>query len=365
MSIYLKDALILGAQLSLIFMALQQTYGVIGAGSFGTAIANLLALNVDVLLLCRQSEEAAKINNTHHHQGVDLHERIHATTDFAEVAERCTTIFPIVPSGSFRNMMRALGPFLTPAHVLIHGTKGFDVYNLKNPDQLEPLIADYVHTMSQVILQESPVRRVGCLSGPNLATEIMEGQPTATVVASKFIEVINIGKQVLTSPAFKVFGSRDILGAELAGALKNIIAIGSGILRGKGLGKNIEAMLITHGLLEMLRFGQTFGTSTGAFYGTAGVGDLIATATSQNSRNFTFGFRLGNGESVQEIQKTMPELAEGVRTLEITYTLARKVRLKVPIISMLHRVVFEDYNIEDAIQYLLSYPYDVDIDLSL
>ena len=346
-------------------MALQQTYGVIGAGSFGTAIANLLALNVDVLLLCRHAEEAAKINETHRHLGVTVLERVRATHDFKELAEKCTTIFPIVPSEHFRAMMRELGPYLTPAHILIHGTKGFDVYNAKNPAQLEPLISDYVHTMSHVILQESPVRRVGCLSGPNLAKEIMEGQPTATVVASKYIEVINIGKKVLTSPAFTVYGSRDILGAELAGALKNIIAIGSGILRGKGLGKNIEAMLITHGLLEMVRFGQTFGTSTGAFYGTAGVGDLIATATSQNSRNFTFGFRLGNGESVREIQQTMPELAEGVRTLEITYTLARRVRLKVPIIRMLHRVVFEDFDIEEAIQYLLAYPYDVDIDLSL
>ncbi|MEM6380111.1 MAG: NAD(P)-binding domain-containing protein, partial [Bacteroidota bacterium] len=217
-------------------MALQQTYGVIGAGSFGTAIANLLALNVDVLLLSRYPEDAAKINETHQHLGVTVHERVRATDNFKEVAEACTTIFPIVPSGSFRQMMRELGPYLTPAHVLIHGTKGFDVYNAKNPDQLEPLISDYVHTMSQVILQESPVRRVGCLSGPNLAKEIMEGQPTATVVASKFIEVINIGKKVLTSPAFTVYGSRDVLGAELAGALKNIIAIGSGILRGKGLG---------------------------------------------------------------------------------------------------------------------------------
>jgi glycerol-3-phosphate dehydrogenase (NAD(P)+) len=346
-------------------MTYKQTYGIIGAGSFGTAIANLLALNVDVLLLSRNEADVLKINETHRHQNIDLHKRVRATTDFEELTARCTTLFPIVPSGSFRKMMRDIGPFLTPAHIVIHGTKGFDVYNQQNPEKFEPLISDYVHTMSQVILQESSVRRVGCLSGPNLATEILEGQPTATVVASKFTEVINIGKKVLTSPAFKVYGNRDILGAELAGALKNIIAIGSGVLRGKGLGKNIQAMLITHGLLEMVRFGQTFGASVGAFYGTAGVGDLIATATSQNSRNFTFGYRLGQGETVVEIQKTMPELAEGVRTLQITYALAKRIRLKVPITQMLYRIVFEDYDIGEAIQYLLSYPYDVDIDLSL
>jgi glycerol-3-phosphate dehydrogenase (NAD(P)+) len=217
--------------------------------------------------------------------------------------------------------------------------------------------------MSQVISQESAVRRIGCLSGPNLAIEIMEGQPTATLVASPFSEVIEIGKKVLNSPNFKVYGSEDLLGAELAGALKNIVAIGSGILRGRGLGKNIQAMLITHGLLEMVRFGKAFGAGVHAFFGTAGIGDLVATATSKQSRNFSFGYRLGQGETVEEIKKSMPELAEGVRTLQITNALAKHAKLRVPITNTLYNVIFDQYPIEKAIKYLLSYPYDVDVSL--
>lgn len=345
-------------------MAEQQIYGVIGAGSFGTAIANLLAQNVPVLVYSRSPKVVGNINNRRFHLGVDIADNVQAIDNLQTVAARCQTIFPIVPSVNFREMMQELGPHLSPAHILIHGTKGFDTYadgaQLPPVDQLLPTM---VHTMSQVILQESAVRRVGCLSGPNLASEIMEGQPTATLVASPFSEVIEIGKRVLNGPNFKVYGSDDLRGAELAGALKNIVALGSGILRGKGLGKNIQAMLITHGLLEMVRFGRAFGAGVNAFFGTAGIGDLIATATSKSSRNFTFGFRLGQGETITEITQSMPELAEGIRSLQITHTLARRAGLRVPITSTLHSVLFDGYDIDKAIKYLLSYPYDVDVSI--
>ena len=203
---------------------------------------------------------------------------------------------------------------------------------------------------------------VGCLSGPNLASEIMDGQPTATVIGSHFDEVIRLGKRVLSSEHFHVFGTSDLLGAELAGALKNMIAIGSGILKGKGLGKNIQAMLITRGLTEMVHFGNAMGSSSSAFFGTAGIGDLVATATSKDSRNFTFGYRLGMGESIEEIESTMPELAEGVRTLKIARQLAKYYKLRVPITEMLYQIVFEDFDIDRAIHFLITYPYDVDVD---
>ena len=153
-----------------------------------------------------------------------------------------------------------------------------------------------------------------------------------------------------------------MLGAELAGALKNIFAIGSGMLKGKGLGKNLQAMLITRGLTEMVHFGEKFGTSSKAFIGTAGIGDLVATATSKNSRNYTFGFRLGQGESAEEVAATMPELAEGVRTLKITRFLAKYYKLRIPITEMLYNVVFEGFDFEKAIDYLMTYPYDIDVD---
>lgn len=344
-------------------LAIQQPVGVIGAGSFGTAIANLLAYNTEVLMYSRQTELVEKINNTHQHLNVQLSERISATNDIEELAQRCTLIFPIVPSAAFRIVMQIFSPYLRPYHILIHGTKGFD---LRNHDEQElkgiQITKEDVSTMSQIITQETVVVRVGCLSGPNLASEIMEGQPTATVIGSKFDEVISMGKKVLSSQHFHVFGSHDIIGAELAGALKNVIAIGSGILGGLGLGKNIQSLLITRGLMEMIYLGQVMGSSSRAFYGTAGVGDLVATATSKKSRNYTFGYRLGSGETMEEIMTTMPELAEGVRTLRITKNLARTYKLHTPITQMLYNVVFEDFDIQRALRYLITYPYDVDVD---
>ncbi len=340
-----------------------QPVGVIGAGSFGTAIANLLAHNTDVLFFSRKEETVASINSKRHHMGVDISDRVRATSDPEEVASACTLIFPVVPSVSFRRMMHSFGPFLRPDHILIHGTKGFDTNEIE--EELIPgkgIGRRDVNTMSEVILQESAVIRVGCLSGPNLASEIMEGQPTATVIASRFDEVIDAGQAVLSSRYFHVFGTHEILGAELAGALKNVIAVGSGMLKGRGMGKNIQAMLITRGLTEMVHFGQRLGAGSKAFLGTAGIGDLVATATSKNSRNYTFGFRLGQGEKFQDIRDSMPELAEGVRTLRIVRHLAKNMKLRVPIIEMLYSVVFDELDMERAIEFLMTYPYDIDVD---
>lgn len=341
----------------------QRPIGVIGAGSFGTAIANLLAYNVDVLLYSRNANLVKTINESRENLGIRLSASIQATNDLQQLAEECHLLFPIVPSTNFRSMMHKLGPHLKPYHMLIHGTKGFDLNGISDEDlNTTKLIPANVHTMSEVIKEESVVIRVGCLSGPNLASEIMEGQPTATLIASPFDEVIHAGKMALGSKQFHVFGSHEILGAELAGAFKNVIALGSGILKGKGLGKNIQAMLITRGLTEMVHFGKALGASGSAFFGTAGIGDLVATATSSDSRNFTFGFRLGQGESMEHISTTMPELAEGVRTLRISQQLADHLKLRVPITEMLYKVIFENFNIDRALEYLMTYPYDVDVD---
>ncbi|MCI5080281.1 MAG: NAD(P)-dependent glycerol-3-phosphate dehydrogenase [Saprospiraceae bacterium] len=344
-------------------MQSNQPVGIVGAGSFGTAIANLLSYNTEVLLFSRQAALVDKINQQHTHFDLQLSERVRATNDIEELAQKCKLIFPIVPSVNFREMVRSIAPYLRPNHILIHGTKGFDVHGTEEGDlQSTRIKREHVYTMSEVIQELSTVVRVGCLSGPNLAREIMDGQPTATVIASKFDEVISLGKKVLSSKHFHVFGNYDLLGAELAGALKNMIAIGSGLLKGKGLGKNIQAMLITRGWTEMIYFGKAMGATSKAFFGTAGIGDLVATATSKNSRNFTFGYRLGQGEKVEDIKKTMPELAEGVRTLQIAKHLAQEYNLKVPITEMLYNLVFHDYDFDRVIDFLMTYPYDVDVD---
>lgn len=347
-------------------MSTTKKIGVIGAGSFGTAISNLIALNgIEVLLYSRRQTVIDKINQERKHYGIPVSEHIKLTNDIQKVAKECTVIFPIVPSSAFRETMQKLGPFLKPYHMLIHGTKGFDLKGVTEEDLMGRqvnIMRKHVYTMSEVIREESIVVKIGCLSGPNLATEILEGQPTATVIASHFTEVIKEGQSILDSPKFHVFGSHEILGAELAGALKNIIALGSGILGGMGMGKNIQAMLITRGLTEMINYGKAMGSTAQAFLGTAGIGDLVATATSKQSRNYTFGYRIGQGEAPEDIFMSMPELAEGARTLKIARGLARHYKLHVPITEMLYNVVFEGFDKKRALYYLMKYPYAVDVD---
>ena len=337
--------------------------GIIGAGSFGTAMCNLLAINSDVLVYSKRKEVVDNINLQHLHNGVQMSPRVRATEHIHEIAESCDVIFPIVPSEHFRTTIVKIAPFLKPYHIVIHGTKGLDVVGVSNEDLSKTKLSrQHVRTMSEVILEETLVKRVGCLSGPNLAKEILAGQPTAGVIASKFDEVIKIGDTLLDSKLFHVYGSHDLLGAELAGALKNIIAIGSGILGGMGMGRNLQAMLITRGLIEMVNFGKALGSPSRAFLGTAGIGDLIATSTSTVSRNYTFGMRLAQGETMEQIKASSVEIAEGVRTLQIARQLAKTYKLHVPITQVLYSIVFEGYDINKALDYLITYPYDVDVD---
>lgn len=337
--------------------------GIIGAGSFGTAMANLLAHNTDVLVYSRNKDLVEKLQKDRFRFGVKLHDRVTVLNDFEEIADRCQLILPIVPSNAFRVMMRAVTKYLHPSHVLMHGTKGFDITGVALEDIPKVgLQRKQVHTMTEVILQESVVVRVGALAGPNLARELLDGQPSASVIASKFDEVIKRADAVLGSQQLHVFHTHDLLGAELAGVLKNVIALGSGILKGHGLGKNVQAMMITRGLHEMIHFGKALGSDNLAFFGTAGIADLIATATSRKSRNYMFGFRLGSGESLEEVRATSQELAEGVRTLMITRHLAKNLRLRAPITEMLYRIVFEGFPVKDAMDYLITYPYEVDVD---
>ncbi len=342
-------------------LVFKEPVGVIGSGSFAVTVAHLLSHNVNVLLYSRRLEIVNQLNDHHRLFDHDLHPRISATNDISEIGKKCSVIFPIVPSEFFRDTIRLVADHLTPKHILIHGTKGFDLINNVNYDA-EGLSRKDIRTMSEVILEETSVIRIGALSGPNLYKEILAGQPAATVVASRFEEVIKVGQKVLDGPQFAVFGSQELLGAELSGALKNIIALCTGMLNGLGMGKNIEALLITRGLRELIYIGKAMDVPTKAFLGTAGIGDLIATATSSSSRNFTFGQRLAKGESKEDISKSITGLAEGVRVLKITNGLIKHYQVNAPIITLLHKVVFEGYNLNTAIQFLMRYPYVQDVD---
>lgn len=340
--------------------------GVIGAGSFGITVANLLAENTDVLLFSRKEQVVTQINNTHQQLGYAMSHRVTATTDLKLICGSCDVIFLVVPSGAMRSTVQAMSPYLRPYHIIIHGTKGLDTSLIKDED-LEQGHFDIkqVCTMSEVIAQESTVLRIGCMAGPNLAKEILQGLPAASVIASEFDEVIKMGQDLLTSKRFTIFGSYDLRGAEISGSYKNIIALASGIVSGLGLGKNMEALLITRGLSEMIEYGTSLGLSGQAFFGAAGLGDLIATSTSDKSRNFAFGYRFAKGETREEIIKSSVEVVEGVRTLKIIYFMAKHHQIALPITNLLYRVIYEDFDVRKAIEILMSIPNAPDVDFNI
>lgn len=348
-------------QLAQIKKSFKKPVGVIGAGSFGLAMANMLAKKSDVILYARRPEAAAYISSHEVYKGKPVHTRVEATNNLEELAEKCSVIFPIVPAYNFRQMMKQLAPSLHPYHILIHGTKGLDICT--PPDATKKQIdRSCIRTMSEVIREESVVVRIGCLSGPNLATELVQGQPAATVVASHFQEVITEGIRLLRTDRFQVYGSSDLIGVELCGVLKNIIAIASGALSGLGLGENARALLISRGMVEMIYLGRALGGNVQAFIGLAGVGDLVATCTSNLSRNFTVGYRLAKGETLNLILETMEETAEGVHTVQIMTQLAENLKVRAPITQMLYKVLFENMKVEEALQYLMKYPFNADVD---
>lgn len=338
--------------------------GVIGAGVFGTVIANLLAENRDVLLYSRRQEVSDNILNKRLNRGQKISERIRPTNSIEELTSSCTLIFPVVSSSSFADMIKSFSPYLRPDHILIHGTKGLDV-RLKAGEKLtgETYInRKMTRTMSEIILQETEVMRVGCLAGPNLAGEIAQGQPAATVLASRFDEVIREGQKALRSPRFQVFSNHDITGVELAGVLKNVIAIASGALSGLGYGENARALLISRGMVEMVHIGKMMGGEPKAFFGLAGVGDLIATCSSEKSRNFSVGYRLAKGEKIMDILNSMDEVAEGVNTVRVTHAFIQSARKRAPMTETIYKCIFKDMTVKEGVDYLMNLPLGTDID---
>jgi len=341
----------------------QAMVGVIGAGSFGAAMANIIVENKPVLLYTKREESAERLRTTRQYTHGLLHPNIEITTDLAEIAERCRVIFPIVPSAHFRGMIRELGHHLLPSHILIHGTKGLDLSLPEGSTGIPgKLDLSRIKTISEVILEETHVLRVGCIGGPNLAGEIAANQPAATVVASRFEEVCREGIETLRSRRFRVHTSNDIVGVELAGVLKNIMAIAAGALRGLGFGNNTHALLVARGLAEMIHIGKFMGADPRAFLGIAGVGDLVATCGSEKSRNFTVGYRLAQGETLPEIMATMSEVAEGIKTIQIIEAMASHHRFSVPITHVLHRILFEGMEVERGMNLMMEYPFTNDVE---
>ncbi len=338
---------------------IKKTVGVIGAGSFGTAIANLLAENNDVILFARNEKVVENINTKRLHKNQEINLRITATNVPEEITSKCDLIFPIVPSSSFKMMLQTFREYLTPKHILIHGTKGLHIEKELNKDLT--LSKDEISTMSELILKETGVVRVGCLAGPNLATEIAEKQIAAAVVASEYDEVIELGKKALACNRFMVYGSNKTVGIELAGILKNYIAIASGLASGLGYGDNAKALLVTRGMTEMIYIARSLGYSPEAFLGIAGIGDLMATCSSKLSRNFRVGYFLTQDKNLDDIIEEIGEVAEGVKTLQLIKALS-KYGFKAPIANVLYNIIFEGMEIKKGINYLMNLNVEADVD---
>ncbi|TDQ17570.1 glycerol 3-phosphate dehydrogenase (NAD(P)+) [Algoriphagus boseongensis] len=338
--------------------------GVVGVGSFGAAIANMLAEKNQVMVYARKEEIVEEINSQKTAAGREFNPAIQATSSPEELCKACDILFFMIPSSAFMEVVRNFAPFLYPYHVIIHGTKGLTL-NLPEGESIETvkkLRRSQILTMSEVILQETVAVRVGCLAGPNISKELSLGQPAATVVASKYNEVILEGQQLLRSEKFQVYGNSDIVGVELSGVLKNIIAIAAGALAGLGLGENAKGLLISRGMVEMVHLSKALGGSVQSVIGLAGVGDLVTTCNSVDSRNFTVGFRLAKGETLDQILGSMEEVAEGINTVRIIDAFIKSAGIRAPITESLHRVLFEDLPIGEALQFLMKFPFSVDVD---
>jgi glycerol-3-phosphate dehydrogenase (NAD(P)+) len=324
---------------------MREKVAVLGGGSWGTTLAHLLAENGHETLLWLRREELIKsINedheNTRHLKGLKLSGNLRATSDLEEAVTDTPTLVFAIPSKAFRGVVGQASPFMQGDQVVLSATKGFEKVSGMR--------------MTEVLRDESCCRKVGAISGPNLAKEIVAGQPAATVIASRYDEVIERGASLFHSKLFRIYGNRDVIGVEIGGALKNIIAIAAGVCNGLGYGDNTKSLLITRGLAEISRFGCMLGADPVTFSGLAGVGDLMVTCASKLSRNFRVGFRLGQGETLEEILGSMVEVAEGVRTTAIALEIAKKIGATLPIAEGMNRLLNEGASTKDVVQLLMT-----------
>ena len=320
---------------------------ILGAGSWGTALATLLSGAESVNLWARTNSTAASINaqreNEHYLPGISLPDNLAATANLAEAVHEADSVLFAVPSDAMREVAQGAAEAIRPGALVVSASKGLE--------------DDTGLRMSEILGHElqNPASIVA-LSGPNLAVEVARGIPTASVTASEDADSARACQELLSGPTFRVYTSGDLTGVELAGAMKNVIAIAAGICEGLGFGDNSRAALMTRGLAEITRLGVALGAQTTTFLGLAGVGDLIATGGSRLSRNYRVGIGLGQGKELASVLSEIGQVAEGVPTTRAICLLAGRTGIEMPISKALYRVLFEGGSVRDTIPDLMLRP---------
>lgn len=322
---------------------------VVGGGSFGTTLAALLAENKKrVKIWTRRSEQAKEINKAHANSrylpGFKLPASLKATADMESAVRAAPVVIMAIPSKSFREVANKVGEFIRGDQVLVHATKGLEVETYKR--------------MSEILREETCSLKVGVISGPNLAVEVMNGYPAGAVIASHYSEVIESVQRLFAGSRMRMYGGRDVTGTELGGAFKNIIALATGVSDGMGFGDNSKALLMTRGLNEMVRYGVALGGNILTFGGLAGIGDLMATCASPLSRNYRVGLGLAAGEKLEAVIESLGQVAEGVPTTAAVHDQATKMGISgdLPIVEEVHAVLYEGRGTLQALKNLMNIP---------
>ncbi|HEC24539.1 MAG TPA: NAD(P)-dependent glycerol-3-phosphate dehydrogenase [bacterium] len=332
---------------------MKEPIGIIGSGSFGTALSvNFAKFAPEIYLKCRSKgfaeELKAKRYNEYYLKGVFLDENIIITDDYETVFENCRIIFLVVPSSALKNILidikRYGDRFNLRDYIFVNTAKGLGDKSMNLP-----------YKVFESILGTSMLERYAVLSGPSFAVEVSKNLPTAVCAASfndKILDELKIFFKNIIN--FRIYTLNDVKGVELGGAIKNIIALAAGMSDGLGLGNNARAALITRGIVEMTRFGEALGADKRTFTGLSGLGDLMLTSTSNLSRNMTVGIRIGKGEKLYSILNGMKMVAEGVATAKSVYKIAKGRDIYMPITNVVYSVLFEGLKPADAIVRLLE-----------
>jgi glycerol-3-phosphate dehydrogenase (NAD(P)+) len=318
---------------------------VLGAGSWGTTLADLLARKgLDVTLWAYEAEVVESINARHENDlflaGSPLSPSLRATGDARGAVEGAALVLSVAPSHAVRSVLTSVRDSVAPGTIVVSATKGIET--------------DSLALMSTVVEETLPQARLAVLSGPSFAQEVYAGQPTAVVAASTDADAAAAVQQTFSTPRFRVYSHGDVVGVELAGALKNVIAIAAGILEGLGLGDNPRAALVTRGLAEMTRLGLAMGADPLTFAGLAGMGDLILTTSGGLSRNRALGVALAQGTSFEEYRKSHRTVAEGANASRAGVALAERMQVELPIATEVCEVLFSGRSARDSVAALME-----------